>query len=148
MCTARSAERRIFLSRRRPEQERQYLPMFPAVKAVGEDLADKIFYLTAKTITGTVAREAFELLRRTWISGKECLQSRQKKSCACVKRWSAILINCPYAKGHYDRVNDAVYDLLAAKEDMYHERGDLRTGEGIHHVCPFEMCLDTATWVG
>ena len=37
--------------------------VFPAVKAVGEGLGDKIFYLTAKTITGTVAKEAFELLR-------------------------------------------------------------------------------------
>ena len=35
--------------------------VFPAVKAVGEGLGDKIFYLTAKTITGTVAKEAFEL---------------------------------------------------------------------------------------
>ena len=35
--------------------------VFPAVKAVGEGLGDRIFYLTAKTVTGTVARETFEL---------------------------------------------------------------------------------------
>ena len=43
--------------------------VFPAVKAVGENLGDRIFYLTAKTITGTVAREAFEYCARR-ISGK------------------------------------------------------------------------------
>lgn len=31
--------------------------IFPAVKAVGEGLADRIFYLTAKTITATVAKK-------------------------------------------------------------------------------------------
>ena len=33
--------------------------IFPAVKAVGEGLGDRIFYLTAKTITATVAKETF-----------------------------------------------------------------------------------------
>ena len=37
--------------------------VFPAVKAVGEGLGDKIFYLTAKTITRTVAEQAFEHLK-------------------------------------------------------------------------------------
>ena len=34
--------------------------LFPAVRAVGEGYGDKIFYLTAKTITRTVAEEAFQ----------------------------------------------------------------------------------------
>ena len=38
--------------------------IFPAVKAVGEGLADRIFYLTAKTITATVAKETFLLLEK------------------------------------------------------------------------------------
>ncbi len=33
--------------------------VYPAVKAVGEGLAERIFYATAKTITRTVAEEAF-----------------------------------------------------------------------------------------
>ena len=37
--------------------------LFPAVKAVGEGLEEKIFYLTAKTITRTVAEEGLETLR-------------------------------------------------------------------------------------
>jgi len=39
--------------------------VFPAVKAIGESKADRIFYLTAKTITRTVAEEAFDILRNT-----------------------------------------------------------------------------------
>ena len=37
--------------------------VFPAVKAVGEELGEKIFYLTAKTITRTVAEQAFQILK-------------------------------------------------------------------------------------
>ena len=37
--------------------------IFPAVRAVGEGYGDKIFYLTAKTITRTVAEEAFAILK-------------------------------------------------------------------------------------
>ena len=44
--------------------------VYPAVKAVGEDLADRVFYLTAKTITGTVARDTFWLLEEKGYRGK------------------------------------------------------------------------------
>ena len=37
--------------------------VYPSVRAVGAGLAEKIFYLTAKTITRTVAQEAFLLLQ-------------------------------------------------------------------------------------
>ncbi|MFQ7204284.1 hypothetical protein [Waltera sp.] len=33
--------------------------IFPAVKAMGKDMGDKLFYLTAKTITRTVAEDTF-----------------------------------------------------------------------------------------
>ena len=45
--------------------------VFPAVKAVGQGLADKIFYLTARTVTRTVAKEAFDLLRRQGYQGRD-----------------------------------------------------------------------------
>ena len=37
--------------------------IFPTIKAMGEGLASKIFYLTAKTITRTVADETFQKLK-------------------------------------------------------------------------------------
>lgn len=37
--------------------------IFPAVRALGEGLGEKIFYLTAKTVTRTVAEQAFRTLR-------------------------------------------------------------------------------------
>ena len=37
--------------------------VFPAVRAAGQGMGDTIFYLTAKTITRTVAQDAFDILR-------------------------------------------------------------------------------------
>lgn len=118
--------------------------VFPAVKAVGEGLADKIFYLTAKTITGNVAREAFELLRKNGYQAKIIQITAKEKLCKC-EEMDCNPVHCPYAKGHFDRVNDAVYDLLS-KEDVFTREVLLEQAEE-YRVCPFELCLDTATWV-
>ncbi len=50
--------------------------------------------------------------------------------------------SCPYAKGHYDRVNDCVYDMLIHENDM--NRDTILSYAEKHNVCPFEMCLDAA----
>ena len=118
--------------------------IYPAVKAVGEEFADKIFYLTAKTITGTVARETFELLRKHGYQAKVVSITAKEKLCMC-EEMDCNPVHCPYAKGHYDRVNDAVYDLLC-KEDIF-TREILKEQAKKFQVCPFELCLDVATWV-
>ena len=117
--------------------------VFPAVKAVGEGLGDKIFYLTAKTITGTVAKEAFELLRTRGYQAKIIWLTAKEKLCLC-EEMDCNPVHCPYAKGHYDRVNDAVYNLLQ-KEDVFTREVILEQARE-YRVCPFEMSLDTATW--
>lgn len=117
--------------------------VYPAVKAVGEDLADRVFYLTAKTITGTVARDTFLLLEEKGYRGKIIQLTAKEKMCLC-EEMECNPINCPYAKGHYDRVNDAVYDTLQ-KEDMFTREFLLEQAQ-LHCVCPFEFSLDVATW--
>lgn len=118
--------------------------LYPAVKAVGEGLADKIFYLTAKTITGTVAKETFDILTREGYRAKTIQITAKEKLCLC-EETDCNPVHCPYARGHYDRVNDAVYDLLM-KEDTF-TREVLWEQAEKYAVCPFELCLDTATWV-
>lgn len=118
--------------------------VFPAVKAVGENLGDRIFYLTAKTITGTVAREAFELLRKSGYQAKIIQITAKEKLCMC-EEMDCNPVNCPYAKGHYDRVNDAVFNLLQT-EDVFSREVLLEQAEK-YQVCPFEMSLDVASWV-
>ena len=117
--------------------------IFPAVKAVGENLADRIFYLTAKTITATVAKEAFRLLQENGYQAKTIQLTAKEKLCLC-EEMDCNPIHCPYAKGHFDRVNDAVYELLQTS-DMF-TREEILQQAKTHQVCPFEMSLDVATW--
>lgn len=117
--------------------------IFPAVKAVGEDLADRIFYLTAKTITATVAKETFALLEKNGYRAKTIQITAKEKLCPC-DEMECNPVTCPYAKGHFDRVNDAVFDLLHRCEMI--ERDDILSQADRYTVCPFELCLDTASW--
>lgn len=117
--------------------------IFPAVKAVGEELADRIFYLTAKTITATVAKETFELLEKNGYRAKTIQITAKEKLCPC-DEMECNPVTCPYAKGHFDRVNDAVFDLLHRCEMI--ERDDILSQADRYTVCPFELCLDTASW--
>ena len=117
--------------------------VFPAVKAVGEELGEKIFYLTAKTITRTVAEQAFETLREQNLKFKVITLTAKEKICFC-EETSCNPDDCPYAKGHFDRVNDAVYELLMQEDVMSREVLEAQARK--HKVCPFEMALDVSTW--
>ena len=47
---------------------------------------------------------------------------------------------CPYAKGHFSRINDAMYDLLTTRDEF--DRQTIEEYANKHMVCPFEMSLD------
>lgn len=117
--------------------------LYPAVKSIGESLTEKIFYLTAKTITRTVAEETFSLLGEHGMQLKSVTITAKEKICILDKP-RCNPATCPRAKGHFDRVNDAVFDLL--NHENLISREIIEEYAAKHEVCPFEMCLDTATW--
>ncbi len=117
--------------------------IFPAVRAVGEEKGDTIFYLTAKTITRTVAGEAFGILKKKGLLFKVITLTAKEKLCILDKPQCSPQ-TCPYAKGHFDRVNDAVYDLWI-REQTY-DRDTICAQAEKWQVCPFEMSLDLAVW--
>ena len=78
--------------------------VFPAVRAMGEGLGEKIFYLTAKTIMRTVAEQAFSLLKEKGLLYKTITLTAKEKICFCEEA-ECNPDACPYAKGHFDRVN-------------------------------------------
>ena len=113
--------------------------VFPAIKAMGEGLSDKIFYLTAKTITRTVAIDCLNTLRNGGLKIKSVVITAKEKTCpldSCECNPDA----CERAKGHFDRINDAMYDLLM-HEDSF-DRESVEAYAAKHNVCPFEMSLD------
>ncbi len=120
--------------------------VFPAVKSMGEGLIEKIFYLTAKTITRTVAQECFGLLQQNGLQMKTIVLTAKDKICFMKQEETAkeeAECNpeaCPYADGHYDRINDAMYDLLT--HEAHFTREKVQAYAAKHQVCPFELSLD------
>lgn len=122
--------------------------LFPAVKAMGEGKTSKIFYLTAKTVTRQAAENALDRLRAP--SGEEAplrLKSvtltAKEKICFCEKT-VCNPENCAFAKGHFDRVNDALLDALRG-EDRF-PRATVEKYARRHRVCPFEFSLDLSVF--
>ena len=114
--------------------------LYPSIKAMGEGKSRRIFYLTAKTITRTAACDCIELLSKDGLAVKSTVITAKEKICMCTENTKCNPDDCPYADGHYDRVNDAVYDLLTG-ENSY-TRDVIMEYANKHMVCPFEFSLD------
>ena len=113
--------------------------LFPAVKAMGEELGDRIFYLTAKTITRTAAEDALRLLRIHGMKFKSVILTAKDKICF-MEETECNPAHCPYAHGHYDRINEAVYEMLTSLDNF--DREAIEHYAFRHRVCPYEMGLD------
>lgn len=118
--------------------------VYPALKAIGEGHGDKLFYLTAKTITRSVAEETFSILREHDLYFKTVTITAKEKLCF-LESPECNPDACPYAKGHYDRVNDAVYEIIHMEFGITREV--ILDYAQKHNVCPFEFCLDISNWV-
>lgn len=114
---------------------------FPAIKAIGEGHLQHLFYLTAKTITRTAAEEAFALMQAGGLHLHAVTITAKDKVCfqeevSCRKE------DCPFADGYYDRINDAVLDILT--HETLIGRQVIEKYARKHRVCPFEYSLDLA----
>ncbi|UKS25836.1 ATP-dependent DNA helicase [Paenibacillus sp. HWE-109] len=115
--------------------------LFPSVKAIGQGLLQRIFYLTAKTITRTAAEEAFALLQSRGLQLHTVTITAKDKVCfqeevRCTKE------HCEFADGYFDRINEAVLDVLRHETIM--TRPVIESYARKHRVCPFEFSLDIA----
>lgn len=117
--------------------------VFPTIKAMGEEKASKIFYLTAKTITRSVAEETVQLLEEKGLSLKAVTITAKDKLCVLEKP-DCNPLSCERAKGHYDRVNNCVFEMINKEKCI--SRDLILKYATKHKVCPFEMCLDVTTW--
>lgn len=117
--------------------------VYPSVRSLGGGLMDKIFYLTAKNQTLQVGAEAFRILTDRGLRMKTILLTSKEKICP-LNEPSCNPDDCSYARGHFDRINDAVYELI--QQDDFFDRDVIRKHADKWHVCPFELGLDTSSW--
>lgn len=115
--------------------------IFPSVKAIGEGILQKIFYLTAKTTTRQTGEEAFKLMAANGLEMNVVTITAKDKVCftaegKCSKEF------CEYADGYYDRINGAILDILGTEKSL--DRACIEKYARTHKVCPFEFSLDLA----
>lgn len=113
--------------------------IFPSIKAMGEDLVDKCFYLVSRSTGKTPCEEAIRKLENRGLRIKSITITAKEKICLndevkCNPK------DCPYAHGHFDRVNDAIIDIYE-NEDEFNRR-KIEKYSKLHIVCPFEFSLD------
>ena len=117
--------------------------LFPSLKAMGEGHLDRIFYLTAKAVARTVAEESLLRMREAGASVKSVTLTAKEKICFTGEK-KCNPVDCPYAKGHFDRINGCLMDALSHEDHM--DRCAVEAYARKHEVCPAEFALDVASF--
>ncbi|MGL5439320.1 MAG: ATP-dependent DNA helicase [Filifactoraceae bacterium] len=113
--------------------------IFPSLKVLGEKNSDKLFYLTSKTTVRTVAEENLKLLKNFGAKIITLSLTAKEKLCFMEK----VRCNpdyCPYAKGYYDRLREAV-DISLKRYDSFTREVIIEVSKE-NMLCPFEFQLD------
>ncbi len=116
--------------------------LFPALKAMAEGLTVQIFYLTAKTITRTVAEKTLTDLQKQGLAIKRLTLTAKRKLCFLPES-TCQPEDCPFARGYYDRMRAAVEDMFG--EEAW-TRQVIEAYAHKHTICPFEFALEMANW--
>ena len=110
--------------------------LFPAIRALGEGLVDRVFYLTARTTGALAAGSALARMRE----GGLCLRSVQIQSKEKICPFPGQTCeDCPLARGYFDRRREALYESFFT--DAFTPERILELSER-HRLCPFELSLD------
>lgn len=113
--------------------------LFPTLKAMGEEEVDRIFYLTSKGTQKEVAEETLNILKENKGEVKFLTLTSKEKICLNDEVYCHP-DHCPYAKGHYDRINQVILEILKTQKS-YSKEVIVEYAEK-YQVCPFELSLD------
>lgn len=117
--------------------------LYPAVRALGRGLCDKIFYLTAKAST---AREAYHAAGRLYAAGahlRTVILTAKDQMCCRGRDCAGKLCNprdCASLRGYCDRVDGAINELLSRQNGYYAEV--ISEVAAKHGICAYELSLD------
>jgi len=117
--------------------------IFPAVKAIGEGIGERIVYLTAKTINREVAEDTFGKLRQEGLCFKNITITAKEKICTN-EIFDCNPEKCIYAKEYYGKVKDAILCIIENEERISSEI--LQKYAERYKICPFEFSLDVSLY--
>lgn len=113
--------------------------IFPCVKALEQKETSKIFYLTSRNTNSLAAENCLCLLEKKGLKMRSVILTAKEKICP-LEQCTCNPRDCTYARGHFDRVNDAIYDVIS--EETVISKEIIEKYAFRHTVCPFEFQLD------
>lgn len=117
--------------------------IFPTIKSMSESLTDKVFYLTSKNTIANEALKTLNLLKNKGLFVKALHITSKEKICLN-EEVSCNPVDCPYAKGHFDRVNDALKDILENENIIDYDI--IVEYAKKYMVCPLEFEFDISLY--
>ena len=117
--------------------------VFPSIKSIGEDLYDKIFNLTSKNTQSKEALKSINILESQGLFIKSLSITSKEKICLN-DEVKCNPVDCPFARGHFDRVNDCLKDIIDNETVM--DFNTITSYAEKHRVCPFELELDISSY--
>lgn len=124
--------------------------LYPAVRALGNKVADKIFYLTAKSSTRREAYRAAEKLFEGGAHLRTLVITAKDQVCLCGAKITGARGNlcnsmeCDFADGYYTRSQNAIFELLSRQYGF--TRQIIREVALKYRVCPYELTLDLSEY--
>ena len=111
--------------------------IFPALKTMGEDKTEKIFYLTAKTVGRTVAEKSIQMLQKNGAQIRYCVITAKEKS--CLKEFALCDPDyCEYTHDFYTKVKIAIEYALSINKWNFESITNIAKN---FQICPFELSL-------
>ncbi|NLK64441.1 MAG: ATP-dependent DNA helicase [Tissierellia bacterium] len=112
--------------------------LFPAIKSMYEKNS-KIFYLTAKSSTKTIAFNTVKIMYENGLKLRTAIITAKDKICF-MEETKCEPEYCPYAKGYYDKLNIPLREAI--KNDCLYDRRFIEELGKKYELCPFELSLD------
>lgn len=116
--------------------------LFSSLKAIKSE-KDKVFYLTAKNAGKKIVVDTVNLLKEKGLVTKTVVINSKESMCLNDKVDCDPDI-CPYAKGYFDRLNEALNDIFV-HQDVYEMDLIKQYGE-YHKICPHEFSLSISNY--
>ncbi|NLX76740.1 MAG: ATP-dependent DNA helicase [Clostridiaceae bacterium] len=113
--------------------------MFPAIKAMGEGFADKIFYLTARNTTQAVAVKTYEMMAEKGLRLKTLQITAKEKVCFSPDT-QCTEDECPYLADYLQKSRKVISGIL--NETDFFNRDYIERTARENGLCPFELSLD------
>ncbi len=116
--------------------------LFPAIKSIGNERAERLMYITAKTVTRANAEDALQRMQQNGLHLHGVTITAKDKVCFCTAEGGSGREDCAYTNGYYDRINEAILDMFTHETLM--NRDVIERYAQKHTVCPFELSLDAS----